>query len=328
MTSTAFAEINTIYVNGIPAQFETENIGGYTYVDYKLFCTAINAPYAYKAEEGKITVVRDGYVLDMFVGSGDIRMNGETVSTEAMPYIDDSVMVPLANLCRGIGMTVYYDEKRDKIIVNKTDRGAGTERDEMMTKDSAPVIDFTDKSEDMKALHIETRREFSRSALPLYFMEDEDAADLLRSNASSLVKSIDALWSNAAITSIIGYGVDTGYDFGDSADGDYLKIINQYSLDFSLEPYDSYTLSREIFPDGRYLLLVEYADLDAAGADVYTMIFLDGDEVSYYTMEKADSGYRLIRVNLDDDGELVYTDLGEIEKSKLKMIEYINADIA
>lgn len=91
---------------------------GNTLIPIRFVTDALGGEVRWDDAERKVTVVRGDKMIELWIGSKELNVNGTRVTAEVPPVImQDLTMVPLRILSENLGWKVTWDEKNQKITL-------------------------------------------------------------------------------------------------------------------------------------------------------------------------------------------------------------------
>lgn len=113
-------DVKTVSIDGTKTAIDTAPviIDSKTYVPLRVLSDAIGATCLWDDATKKITYAADNMVLEMWIDSTTICVNGLEVAVEAAPLIvDGRTIVPLRIVSENLGMTATWDNDTKSVTI-------------------------------------------------------------------------------------------------------------------------------------------------------------------------------------------------------------------
>ncbi|MCZ8523321.1 stalk domain-containing protein [Paenibacillus caseinilyticus] len=93
-------------------------VEGNTLIPLRFVTDALGGTVRWDEKERKVTVIRNGKMIDLWIGNKDLIVNGERITAEVPPVImSDLTMVPLRILSENLGWKVTWDGNTRQITL-------------------------------------------------------------------------------------------------------------------------------------------------------------------------------------------------------------------
>ncbi|MDA8333499.1 MAG: copper amine oxidase N-terminal domain-containing protein [Peptococcaceae bacterium] len=119
-----------VFANGQQVNFATYGAqpvikDGRTMLPVRAMMSALNAQVSWNPSTQTVTVTApNGTTIQMTIGSNQMIVNGQTVTTDVAPYIDNGrMMLPLRAMAEALGMNVDWLAQSDMVVMTSGQAG-------------------------------------------------------------------------------------------------------------------------------------------------------------------------------------------------------------
>lgn len=109
-----------VFVNGSHPVFDFPPVirDGRTLIPLRAVSNALNADVDWDAEEKKVTISRDGVIMELYIGEATAYINGEEISLDVPANVENSrTFVPIRFISEAFNAYVDWEEETGSVII-------------------------------------------------------------------------------------------------------------------------------------------------------------------------------------------------------------------
>ncbi|MDR1000925.1 MAG: copper amine oxidase N-terminal domain-containing protein [Clostridiales bacterium] len=109
-----------LFINGALAQSDVKTVNDRTLVPVRAIVEGLGGHIEWDEKARKVTVDKDGVIIEMTIGSKTVRVNGQSRTIDVAPNIyNDYTYLPVRFVSENLGANVSWNTERDNMLVQQ-----------------------------------------------------------------------------------------------------------------------------------------------------------------------------------------------------------------